>query len=490
MDRNESRFEQALVIQGTVRKKRENEEGKMMMKSIKRASVLLVALVISLAMAVPALAATIQVQDVLDGETYTAYKILNYRDNGKTGDDRAVSYYLTSAEYARIGSVLEAAGFEFTASSDGSEYFVSNADELDAAAAAAYLGAHKADLGTALGTATATGANGEAVFENLATGYYFVTSTAGSLCALHEDTDIATVVEKNTVPAVDKKEKAANNADYVDGPVDANIGDTVHYQIVVTDGTGTNAAITLTDTLTAGLDYTAGSLMINGAAVADDASTDNWQVTVNGRTITIVFSPAYVASVDTSESITVTYDATINKNAAIDNATGNENKAVLTYSQQSSEDKVYVETYDFIVMKTDGSKFLDGAEFKLYDAATGGNQILLSSDDAGYYKDANGSANTTIDINSTAGCNVRGLAPGTYYLEEVVVPNGYNKLATRTAVTVTSGQTAAVEITVVNNKGTVLPSTGGIGTTIFYIVGAVLVIGAGVVLVARRRTSK
>ena len=74
-----------------------------------------------------AFAATIDLQNVIDGETYTAYKILNYTDNGKTGDDRAVSYYLLADEYTSIGSVLEAAGFAFTASADGTQYFVNNA---------------------------------------------------------------------------------------------------------------------------------------------------------------------------------------------------------------------------------------------------------------------------------------------------------------------------------------------------------------------------
>ena len=296
----------------------------------------LVSIVLALAvllMVAAAGATTITVQNVLDGETYTAYEILNYTDNGETGDDRTVSYYLTAAQYTSIGSVLEAAGFVFTASSDGSQYFVENSGDIDAAAAAAYLGTHTGDLGSALGTATATGENSEANFTNLATGYYFVTSSAGSLCALHEDTDIATVVEKNTIPSVDKKEKTTG-ANYVDGPLDANIGDTVHYQIIVTDGTGTNAEITLTDTMTDGLDYTAGSLEINGNPVADNANTADWTVTVSGRTITIVFSADYVASVDTPGTITVTYDATINKNAVVDSATGNENEVELTYSEQ------------------------------------------------------------------------------------------------------------------------------------------------------------
>ncbi len=455
---------------------------------MKKILAILLATMMIVGLGITAWAATIDVQSVIDGEEYTAYKILNYRDNGKTGTARAVSYYLTATEYASIGSVLEAAGFAFTASSDGTEYFVNNAESIDVAAAAAYLGSNLSDLGNGLGkNGPVTGANGEATFTGLGTGYYFVTTTAGSLCALHEDTDIATAVEKNTVPTIDKTEKTSG-ASYVDGPVDANIGDTVHYQIVITDGIGTNADITMKDTMSDGLDYTAGSLKINGTAVADDADTDNWKVTVSGRTITIVFSAAYVASVGTGETITVTYDATINENAVNHSATGNENKAELDYSEQHSEDKVYVETYDFQLYKTDGSAFLDGAGFKLYDAATDGNQITVGKDDTGYYVDA--SSDEEILVDSANGVNVRGLAPGTYYLEETTVPDGYNKLAARESVTITTGATAAVEVTVVNNAGAELPSTGGIGTTIFYIVGGLLAVGAGVVLVTKKRMGK
>lgn len=453
------------------------------MKRTKGIMALVLALLMVLAMSASVFAATIEVKNVIDGETYTAYKIFNYTTNGS-----AYSYYLTADEYTAIGSVLESAGFEFTASSDGTRYTLNNAESVDVAGAAEYLHDHVADLGNALGKAEAVAADGKADFGDLDTGYYFVTTTAGSLCALHSETDIATAVEKNTVPKVDKKEKTSGES-FADGPVDANIGDTVHYQIVVTDGTGTDKAITLTDTMSAGLDYTAGSLKINGNAVADNADTDNWKVTVSGRTITIVLKAAYVKTLNTNDTVTITYDATINKNAVVDSATGNENKVELYYSEQHSEDEVYVETYDFLVKKTDGTNFLDGAEFKLYDAAKDGNQIILSKDDTGYYKDADGSAATTIDINSADGCNVRGLAPGTYYLEEVVVPDGYNKLSERKAITITSGATEAAEITIENQAGAVLPNTGGIGTVIFYIVGAALVIGCGVVLVSRRRVS-
>ncbi len=454
------------------------------MKRTKGIMALVLALLMVLGMSsMSVFAATIEVQNVIDGETYTAYKILNYTNSGN-----AYSYYLSAEEYGSLGSVLEDAGFAFTESADGTIYTLNNAENVDVAAAAEYLHNHVTDLGNALGKYQTIAENGKADFGELATGYYFVTTTAGSLCALHSENGIETVVEKNTVPTVDKKEKTSGDS-FTDGPVDANMGDTVHYQIVVTDGVGTDKAITLTDTMSAGLDYTAGSLKINSTAVADDADTDDWKVTVSGRTITIVLKAAYVKTLNTNDTVTITYDATINKNAVVDSATGNENKVELNYSKQHSEDEVYVETYDFLVKKTDGTNFLDGAEFKLYDAAKDGNQIILSKDDTGYYKDADGSAATTIDINSADGCNVRGLAPGTYYLEEVVVPDGYNKLSERKAITITSGATEAAEITIENQAGAVLPSTGGIGTVIFYVIGAALVIGCGVVLISRRRVS-
>lgn len=444
---------------------------------------LILALVMVMGLATTAFAASIDVQNVLDGETYTAYKILNYTHNDDNDD--AYSYYLTATEYASIGSTLESAGFKFDASSDGTEYFVTNAEGFDAGAAAEYLAENVEDLGSAIATATATGANGTATFENLPTGYYFVTSTTGSLCALHSDEDIATAVEKNTVPSVDKTQTLGTT--YADADIDANIGDTVHYKIVITDGTGTDKTITMTDTMTAGITYTADSLKINGTAVADDADTANWKVTVSGQTITIVFAADYVGSLDANSTITVTYDATVNSAAVVDNATGNENEVKIEYSEQEDSDEVYVATYDFQLYKTDGSAYLPGAGFKLYDAD--GNQIKVSEDNTGYYVNPNATEedNKEIMVDSANGVNVRGLAHGTYYLEETTVPAGYNKLAERQAVIIQTGATSAVVAKVVNNAGSVLPTTGGIGTTLFYVIGGLLMTGAVVLLVTKKR---
>ena len=88
----------------------------------------------------------------------------------------------------------------------------------------------------------------------------------------------------------------------------------------------------------------------------------------------------------------------------------------------------------------------------------------------------------------------KGLADGTYQLVETKAPAGYNQLTGPQEVKVAGSTTdttkLSVEAKVANSAGTLLPSTGGIGTTIFYVLGAVLVVGAGVLLVTKKRMSQ
>ena len=156
------------------------------------------------------------------------------------------------------------------------------------------------------------------------------------------------------------------------------------------------------------------------------------------------------------------------------------------------------------INKTDGSKALKGAQFKLYrtDAtsvpAADHTRVpvrvlrdaeltaagITKEDDTVYYEVEKGGTNYTIDMTDASSAVVYSLdKDSTYYLRETKAPDGYNLLEKE--IEVHLNETNSIDV--VNNSGSILPSTGGIGTTIFYIVGGALVLGAVVVLIARRR---
>lgn len=464
------------------------------MKKLSKVLVLVLSTIMVLAMSASVFAASIEVQDVLDGETYTAYKVLNYTQSGD-----AYSYYLTAAQYNAFGAVLEGAGFEFQQSADKSQYVVKNADDIDAAAAAAYLKENVTALGNAIEKKTATGADGEANFEGLSTGYYFVTSSAGSLAALHDEKDIATVVEKNTM-LTDDKVVDANSAN-------AQVGDVLNYTITLTDGKGTNLAATVTDILSKGLTYNADAkASINGGTASPITGT----VTENadGSTkVVYTFDANTMTALEEGQKIVITYTATVNADASIDGTVSN--TEYTEYSEQKTNGKtVDSDLTDMTVNKTDGTSALKGAQFKLYrtDAAVNANHAdvklrqltdaeltaagVTKADDTVYYTvDPDGT--NLIDMAQKSGDEylyssavVYGLdKDSTYYLEETKAPEGYNLLDEEQEVNL--GSTTSIDV--VNEAGSVLPTTGGIGTTIFYVLGSLLVIGCGIVLVSKRR---
>ncbi len=174
---------------------------------------------------------------------------------------------------------------------------------------------------------------------------------------------------------------------------------------------------------------------------------------------------------------------------------------------------VVVNTYAFQVAKTDGADPLPGAQFELWSTKgtqTDAKLTFIDNGDGTYTYSPTGTV-TTLDMTTNTTIVIKGLDKAwTYTLKEITVPKGYNQAADITVngssltkveeITTTADGTTTTKVvdttptstelykeTVVNNAGTELPSTGGMGTTIFYIIGAILVIGAGVVLVTRRR---
>jgi fimbrial isopeptide formation D2 family protein/LPXTG-motif cell wall-anchored protein len=264
------------------------------------------------------------------------------------------------------------------------------------------------------------------------------------------------------------------------------------------------------DTMEAGLTFKTDSVVVklaNGTVV--DAA--NYTVTVSpadGHTFDVAFKNEFIATLAQGDKFTVYYSATLNENANIV-TDGNDNTVYLSYGEDStwetSEHKTTTFTWKIDVLKftIDGENkvSLAGATFQLLDKD--GNAIKFSAVDGAavptYKVDAEGTI-TDITTDANGKFEIVGLDEGTYKLHEVSAPEGYNKLATDLDVVITSEYDEAnltatykinnsepVTIEVENKTGGLFPETGGIGTTIFYIVGGLLMLTAFVVLVSKKR---
>lgn len=460
--------------------KKEMKEGTEM-KKMKKMMALVIAVVMMMAMSMTTMAASegkITITNAVVGEKYTLYKVfdattIENREKDESGIAYTSTWMTTSNDYFNVDTqgniTIKAAG-------KNDEEKLSNeaiAWLKDQVSQFTQIGAEKTASGTTI------------EWTGLADGYYYISTTTGSFVTVNSITPNVSVLDKNTVPTIDKKQSLTDSG-YADTLLHSSIDSTIYYQVEITNGKGTDKELVLEDTMTDGLTLNQTSIAVNKGTTPLVKGTDYTETTEEHKFV-ITISADYVKEMKEGEVLKVTYSATVNNDAVMDSSTGNKNTAKLDYSAQTSSDTVYVATYDFLLKKTDGTSFLNGAGFKLYDAETGGNQILVSLVDGTYYVDADGDANTEIMVTTAAGANVRGLKPDTYYLEETTTPDGYNTLTERTAVEIVSGATSAKEITVVNQIGSLLPETGGIGTTIFYAAGALLVIGGVVVLVTRKR---
>ena len=340
-------------------------------------------------------------------------------------------------------------------------------------------------------------------FENLTLGYYLVQSDLGVLCSLDTTMPDVTIKEKNSQPTVDKQVQENSNGTWGDTN-DANIGDTVNFKTTINVVDGQPKNYVLHDKMSNGLTFDAGSVEVKIGDRTLTLGSDYTLITnpKDGCTFEIEFKENVLKPNDV---VIVTYSATLNEKAVIyPEPNTNETKLVYGEGSETTWDETKTFTYQFDLVKTKTDKtVLDGAEFKLYDAKTEGNEIALIDEGNGVYrvataaeKAAEGFVSATIKAGKVT---IKGLDSGTYYLEETKAPAGYNVLAERVEVKIDHANlTATVEgdtyvsggVQVINQTGAELPSTGGMGTTIFYVVGGLLVVAAGVLLVTRKRMSK
>ena len=481
-----------------------------MKKTFKKLMAALLAVALLCAMAAPAFAASahnngkITINQATDGETYTIYRIFDLESYDKStgeGDPGRYSYTVNSKWLAADFTSSEAFTNYFTLVNN--KYVKAN-DSMDAAAfAKAALAFAEEKRIVNDGTADATG--GKVEFASLPTGYYLINTTVGTLCALDTTNDTIVIDDKNVQPTIDKTVKSGTG-DYVKSN-DASIGDKVDYKVVIHAKKGATGYV-LTDTMTKGLTFNNDIAITdsNGKTLTSDTDysmTSDVDSITGVTTIKVTFKPDYLNTLtNDSTDITVTYSATLNKDAVVYNGT-NKNTAKLKYGHDAktttSETDTY--TYMFDLVKTDSTnKLLADAKFKLYDSSEGGNVINLVADGDNAYRVAvNGEAGVEIVTNAASKITIKGLKKGTYWLQETEAPQGYNGLTARVEVDLTGGNNVAkmdnttyvpvnnAGIHIVNNTGATLPSTGGMGTTLFYVIGGGLMVAAVVLLVTKKR---
>lgn len=470
---------------------------------------LLAAFALVLAMAVPAWAegntGSITVQGAVNGESYSIYKIFDVTGYDMTTKPHKITYKVTDswasffekgnpgADYVTLDSKNQISGTTLDSST---------APEFAAAA----ITWAKDSTHNIKATESKTANEGGVTFTGVTNGYYLVDTSLGALCSLDNVTgNTATISEKNKVPSVEKKVK---NGDNYDSSNSAKIGDTVEYKTTIMIN-GSVEKVVLHDKMDAGLTFneTSVKVKVDGADVAKDNYTLKKPGTESSDSCTfeIEFKDSYIAGLATGTKIEVTYSATLNKNAVI-GTTGNKNDTWLKYGNNGSvTSETTTCSYSFDLVKTDSDgTLLAGAKFKLYADQDCTNEIKLVADgDNVYHVATTGETGVPyIETNATSALTIKGLkGTTTYYLKEIEAPKGYNELENAFEFTIASenissnlsktsnkwveGKSTGIHI--INNAGTTLPSTGGMGTTVFYVVGGGLMAVAVVLLVTKKR---
>lgn len=347
----------------------------------------------------------------------------------------------------------------------------------------------------------------QVVFDNLKPGYYLLDTTLGTLCSLDTANPDVIVAEKNEVPDIDKQVQEDSDQSWGTKNT-AQIGDTVNFKTTVHAKKGAQGYV-LHDAMSAGLTLNPNSIKVQ--AGGSDLAAGDYTVSTTGLNdgcdFEITFSQTYLDTITKNTDIVVTYSAVLNEDAKI-YSDPNTNKTKLNYGDSSTFETTEKETetysFSFDVIKTDGNKkLLTGAKFELYDAEKNGNKIALVDEGEGIYRVATSEEQTAENFTSAvmeAGkVTVKGLdANTTYWLEETKAPDGYNKLAERVEVAIQEENLSATlnndntewvsgGVRVINKTGSLIPGTGGMGTTVLYIAGGVLVIAAGALLIFRKR---
>ena len=471
---------------------------------MKKFFAILLSAMLMLSLAVPTMAEdkptttyTLTLNNAQEGHTYTAYQIFAGDLSGNILSNITWGSGVTAEGQTALGNAA------------------AKAESIETIAEAEVFAAEVAPyLATAAGSVTIAEKASSGEIDGLAAGYYLIQTTTTTetngvmtyyIMKVIKDTE-ATI--KAGVPEIDKTVDKS----------DINIGDTVTFTLTATMPSNLQGYETYTvifhDTMSKGLTYgeitsvtVAGSVVTSGYTPATKVNDDGT------TTLTITFADVLALKATAKSEIVVTYTAVVDSDAII-GTEGNPNEVYLEYSNnpngegtgKTPKDEVKVYTWEIPVFKYtlngETKNPLSGAGFTLHKGNVIINLVAAGTNDDGdlIYKvcTKTGCSDhdhvTEIITGQTGKFEIEGLEQGTYMLTETTTPPGYNTCADITIEIGTDGvltvdETTVKTVEVLNQAGSTLPETGGMGTTIFYIVGGLMAVGAVVLLITKKRMS-
>lgn len=463
---------------------------------------------------------TITISNAIKGQDYKIYKILELESFNADSGKEAYSYKIATGwnEF-------------FTNNGEGSKYvdvkndYVTWKNDVSleevaelAKKALVYAKGHSDKVTAVDKEPTSVDIDTETeklTYSNLDLGYYLVESSVGALCGLDTTKSTVEIEEKNSQPTLEK-----NIINYTTGErvklITANVGEKIHYQVDITVGKGAKSYV-FHDEIESGLEYEK-----TNQKLALDITTDcyttgpnnrpqmvkptdsEYSLTLSENNFILTFEDSFIQKLSEGKKISLSYNAYVTSNAPMDTAI--KNTAYLNYgnNQKTAVDKTSVFTYKVPVWKYtnkgDNTQVgLPGATFKLFKDEECTKIVPLKQENTTneyIYTTGNEQYGLTSDANGNL--VIKGLAAGQYYLKEIKAPNAYNILTKPIHISIyhsdgikemqVEGTTGNVEkVDVLNNKGSILPSTGGMGTTLIYLIGGALVLGSGFVLANKKR---